>query len=61
MQKAICALLIIIASAAQEHQNSRPDFKDYAVQRVYIGPPVAPKLSKDQRTFRYQRQRRGIT
>jgi hypothetical protein len=47
MHKTLCALLIIIASAwAQEHQNSRPDFKDYAVQRVYTGHPATPKLSK---------------
>jgi len=53
MQKALSALVIIIASAwAQQHQNSRPDFKDYAVQRVYSGHPAAPKLSKAQLMYR---------
>jgi hypothetical protein len=38
MQKALSALVIVIASAwAQANQNSRPDFKDYSVQRVYTG------------------------
>lgn len=53
MQKALSALVIMIASAwTQEHQDSRPDFKDYSVLRVYSGHPAAPKLSKAQRTFR---------
>jgi hypothetical protein len=30
----------------------RPNFTDYTVKQVYKGPPAAPILSKDQRTFR---------
>ncbi|MBZ5531046.1 MAG: hypothetical protein LAO20_06415 [Acidobacteriia bacterium] len=51
--KAICLLLMIGAAGwAQQRTASRPDFKDYAVEPVYTGVPVAPKLRGDWRRFR---------
>jgi hypothetical protein len=57
MQKAMCLLLVIGVMAwpqqkTQHKKSVRPEFKDYAVEQVYAGPPAAPKLNKDQRMFR---------
>lgn len=44
--------MIGAAGWAQQHKASRPDFKDYAVERVYTGAPAAPKINRDWRRFR---------
>jgi hypothetical protein len=53
MQAAICVFLIMSAAVpAQKPTSARPDFKAFAVEKVYAGAPAAPKLSRNQRTFR---------
>jgi len=53
MVNAICLVLLIGAAGwAQKHENSRPDFKDFAVERIYTGAPAAPKLTTNWRMFR---------
>jgi hypothetical protein len=53
MQKTMWTLLILSAVAwSQPAAGPRPAFKDFAVDQVYKGAPVPPKLSKDQMTFR---------
>jgi len=53
MVKAIYLVLVIGAAGwAQKHENSRPDFKDFAVERMYTGAPAAPKLTTNWRMFR---------
>jgi hypothetical protein len=52
-QRIVRVLLMIVATgAAQQLQNVRPDFQDFPVKSVYTGAPAAPKLSRDDRTFR---------
>jgi hypothetical protein len=45
-------LLMVGASGWAQQPKLRPDFKDFAVERIYTGAAAAPKLSRDQRTFR---------
>lgn len=53
MQKTICLLLMLSAAGpAQKPKSARSDFKEFAVERIYTGAPVAPKLSREQRAFR---------
>lgn len=52
MQKAMCVLLVIGVGVWAQHKNSRPDFKDYAVEQVYTGTPAAPKVTRDWQSFR---------
>jgi hypothetical protein len=53
MQKTICALILMgVAAWPQPAPVARPAFKDFAVEHVYNGAPVPPKLSSSQRTFR---------
>ena len=52
MRKKVCVLLMIGASGWTQQPKTRPDFKAYAVEKIYAGAPAAPKLSRDQRTFR---------
>jgi hypothetical protein len=56
MRKAICVLLIAFrtmsaASPAQKPKSVRPDFKDFAVKRIYTGAPVAPILESSPADF----------
>jgi hypothetical protein len=44
--------MMCTSGLAQKPKNLRPDFKDFAVERIYTGAPAAPKLNRDQRTFR---------
>ena len=48
----MCVLLVIGALGWAQKKSSRPDFKDYAVERVYQGAPAAPKITPDWRRFR---------
>jgi len=48
----MCVLLVIGAQGWAQKKSSRPDFKDYAVERVYQGAPAAPKITPDWRRFR---------
>lgn len=52
MQKAICVLLMVVAPCWAQQPKARPDFKAFAVEKIYTGAPAAPKLRRDQRTFR---------
>jgi len=53
MQKVICVLVMMCAAGlTQKPKSLLPDFKDFAVERTYTGVPAAPKLNRDQRTFR---------
>ncbi len=53
MQAAICVFLIMSAAVpAQKPKSARPDFKEFAVERIYTGAPAVPKLSRNQRSFR---------
>jgi hypothetical protein len=52
MQKTMCVLLVIGAGAWAQHKNSRPAFKDYAVEKIYMGAPAAPRITPDWRNFR---------
>ena len=49
---ALSFLVAIALVAFSQTQESRPRFADFKVTTVFTGPPVEPKLSKDQRTFR---------
>jgi hypothetical protein len=51
MRKAIFVLLLVEFASAQR-QKQRPRFKDFAVANVYSGPPAAPKINHEWRTFR---------
>lgn len=52
MLKVICVLLVMTAAGPAQRPKTRPDFKAYAVEKIYTGAPAAPKLNRDQRTFR---------
>jgi hypothetical protein len=52
MPKALCVLLIVGASGWGQQPKVRPDFKDFAVEKIYTGAPATPKLSRDRRSFR---------
>jgi hypothetical protein len=53
MRKAIWFLLIVaVTGGAQRPQTPRPDFKQFAVKWVYVGPPVTPKIPQSWRGFR---------
>ena len=52
MLEVICVLLVMSAVGPAQQPKARPDFKDYAVKKIFNGAPAAPKLSHEQRTFR---------
>jgi hypothetical protein len=52
MRNAMLVLVVIGATGWAQKESPRQEFKDYAVEKVYTGTPAAPKLNKDQRTFR---------
>ena len=43
---------MVVAPCWAQQPKARPDFKAFAVEKIYTGAPAAPKLRRDQRTFR---------
>ena len=52
MHRAICVLAIVCTGWAQQSKSAPPEFKDYAVEQVYAGPPAAPIITPNWRSFR---------
>lgn len=52
MQKTVCVLVMVGAGSWAQQPKARPDFKAFAVEKVFTGAPSAPKLSRNRWTFR---------
>ena len=47
-------VIVILSAIAAAQVTPRPNFTDYPAKELYPGKAAAPKLTRDQRTFRTQ-------